>query len=64
MSKFTDALGQEWPLEFDGFLLDRIEKEANVDLADLSAGGLFAVDDGNPLLAVSAPKSTEVFMAA
>ena len=43
MSKFTDALGQEWRLEFDGFLLDRIEKEAKVDLADLSAGGLFAV---------------------
>ncbi len=44
MSKFTDALGQEWRLEFDGFLLDRIEKEAKVDLADLSAGGLFAVE--------------------
>ncbi len=43
MSKFDDAVGQEWPLEFDGFLLDRIEKEAHVDLADLSAGGLFAV---------------------
>ncbi len=44
MSKFTDAIGQEWRLEFDGFLLDRIEKEANVDLADLSAGGLLAVE--------------------
>ncbi len=44
MSKFTDALGQEWDLEFDGFLLDRIEKEANVDLADLSVGGLLAVE--------------------
>lgn len=44
MSTFTDALGQEWRLEFDGFLLDRIEKEASVDLADLSAGGLFAVE--------------------
>ena len=43
MSKFTDALGQEWRLEFDCFLLDRIEQEARVDLADLSAGGLFAV---------------------
>jgi hypothetical protein len=37
-------LGQEWQLEFDGFLLDRIEKEAFVDLADLSADGLFAVE--------------------
>ncbi len=44
MSKFTDAIGQEWRLEFDGFLLDRIEKEAKVDLADLSAGGLLAVE--------------------
>ena len=53
MSKFTDALGQEWPLEFDGFLLDRIEAEANVDLADLSAGGLFAVErDAKALIRV------------
>jgi hypothetical protein len=44
VSTFTDALGQEWRLEFDGFLLDRIEKEAKVDLADLSAGGLLAVE--------------------
>jgi len=44
MSKFTDALGQEWRLEFDGFLLDRIAAEANVDLADLSAGGMLAID--------------------
>jgi len=44
VSKFTDALGQEWRLEFDGFLLDRIATEAKVDLADLSGGGLFAVE--------------------
>ena len=44
MSVFKDAIGQEWRLEFDGFLLDRIEKEAGVDLADLSAGGLLAVE--------------------
>ncbi len=53
MSKFTDALGQEWRLEFDGFLLDRIEKEANVDLADLSAGGLLAIErDAKALIRV------------
>ncbi len=53
MSKFTDALGQERTLEFDGFLLDRIEKEAGVDLADRSAGGLFAVDrDAKALIRV------------
>ena len=44
MTTFTDAKDQEWRLEFDGFLLDRIEKEASIDLADLSAGGLFAVE--------------------
>jgi hypothetical protein len=53
VSKFTDALGQEWRLEFDGFLLDRIEKEAGIDLADLSAGGLLAVErDAKALIRV------------
>lgn len=53
MSKFTDALGQEWRLEFDGFLLDRIEQEAKVDLADLSAGGLLDVErDAKALIRV------------
>ncbi len=44
MSKFSDNSGQAWPFEFDCFLLDRVEKEAQVDLADLSAGGLLAVE--------------------
>ncbi len=44
MGKFSDALGLDWQFEFDCFLLDRVEKEAKVDLADLSAGGLFAVE--------------------
>jgi len=44
VSKFADAIGQEWRLEFDGFLLDRIDKEAKVDLADLSATGLLSVE--------------------
>jgi len=53
VSKFTDALGQEWLLEFDGFLLDRIEQEAKVDLADLSAAGLLAVErDAKALIRV------------
>jgi hypothetical protein len=43
VSTFKDALGQPWQIEFDGFLLDQIEKEAQVDLADLSAAGLYAV---------------------
>jgi len=44
VTTFTDAKDQEWRLEFDGFLLDRIEKEAQIDLGELSAGGLLAVD--------------------
>jgi hypothetical protein len=44
MSKFTDALGLDWQFEFDCFLLDRVDKEAKVDLADMSAGGLLAVE--------------------
>lgn len=43
MSSFTCAEFQEWLLDFDAFLLDRIEKEAGVDLADMSAAGLLAV---------------------
>ena len=55
MSKFTDAAGQEWTLEIDGFLLDRIEREAKVDLADLSATGLLAIDrDAKALIRVLA----------
>jgi len=42
MSVFTDALGREWRIEFDAPLLDRIEQEAKIDLADISAGGLLA----------------------
>ena len=53
MSIFKDALGQEWRLEFDGFLLDRVATEAKVDLADLSAGGLLVVErDAKALIRV------------
>lgn len=44
MSTFTDALGQEWTIEFDAFLLDRIKKVTEIDLADSAAAGLFAVE--------------------
>lgn len=44
MSKFSDHLGLDWQFEFDCFLLDRVEKEAKVDLADMSAGGLLSVE--------------------
>lgn len=43
MATFEDVTGQKWEVEFDGFLLDKIEKQAQVNLADLRAGGLFAV---------------------
>ena len=44
MSKFSDASGLAWQFEFDCFLLDRVDKEAKVDLADMSAAGLLAVE--------------------
>jgi len=44
MSKFTDTAGREWTVEFDCFLLDRVRKEADVDLADISAVGLLAIE--------------------
>lgn len=44
MGKFTDHQGLGYQFEFDCFLLDRVYKEAGVDLADLSAGGLLAVE--------------------
>ena len=60
MTTFNDALGQEWRIEFDGFLLDRIEKEANVDLADLSVGGLLAISrDAKALIRVLAVACAE-----
>ena len=44
MSKFTDASGAEWSIDFDCFVLDKVRKESEVDLADVSAGGLLAVE--------------------
>jgi hypothetical protein len=44
VSKFSDAKGLDYQFEFDCFLLDRVDREAKVDLADLSAGGLLAVE--------------------
>lgn len=44
MSKFTDASGNEWSIEFDCFVLDKVRKESEVDLAEVSAGGLLAVE--------------------
>jgi len=44
VSKFSDARGDEWTIAFDCFLLDRVRKEAEVDLADVSAGGLLSVE--------------------
>ena len=44
MSKFADTLGREWKVEFDCFILDRVQKEADVDLADISGAGILAVE--------------------
>lgn len=50
MAKFTDVAGRDWTIEFDGFLLDDIREETGIDLADLSAGGLFKIDQHMPSL--------------
>jgi len=39
MSVFKDNSGNEWRVYFDAFLLADIQKEAGIDLADVSAGG-------------------------
>jgi hypothetical protein len=43
VSVFQDTTGQEWRVSFDAFLLDDIRRQAQVDLADLSAGGWLTV---------------------
>lgn len=45
MPTFEDTTGKSWPIEFDGLLLDDVFKGTGVDLADLSAGGLAAVEN-------------------
>ena len=44
MATFKDVKGREWSIELDGLLLDDVQQETGIDLADLSAGGLAAID--------------------
>lgn len=44
MSTFNDSMGQSWTVEFDGLLLDDVYQATGIDLADLSAGGLAAIE--------------------
>ena len=44
MSTFTDSMGDTWSIQFDGLLLDEVFEKTNVDLADISAGGLAAIE--------------------
>lgn len=39
MSVFRSSDGNEWRIYFDAFLLANIQKETDIDLADVSAGG-------------------------
>lgn len=50
MTTFTDADGRAWRVEFDGLLLDEVEKSTGIDLADLSGGGLARLDEHAPSL--------------
>jgi len=44
MAFFKDNGGNEWPVEFDAFLLDDTRKETGIDLADISSGGWLQVE--------------------
>jgi hypothetical protein len=44
MAFFKDNGGNEWPVDFDAFLLDDTRKETGIDLADISSGGWLQVE--------------------
>lgn len=50
MTKFNDAQGRQWSVEFDGLLLDDVLTNTGIDLADLSGGGLARLDEHAPSL--------------
>jgi len=45
MATFRDNDGHDWQVEFDGLILQDVEVDAGVDLADFSAGGLFSIEE-------------------
>lgn len=44
MSQFKDANNESWQVVFDGLLLDDVFQATDVDLADISAGGLADIE--------------------
>ena len=44
MSQFKDANNESWQVVFDGLLLDEVFQATDVDLADISAGGLADIE--------------------
>lgn len=50
MPTFKDINGREWKVEWDGLLLDDVRTATGIDLADLSAGGLAAIEQDSPKL--------------
>jgi len=61
---FTDLNGKGWTIELDGLLLNDVREETGVDLADLSAGGLSAIDqDAVKLVRVMCVLCREQFAA-
>jgi len=44
MATFKDVNGREWLIDFDGLLLSDVLDETGLDLGDLSAGGLAAIE--------------------
>jgi hypothetical protein len=53
LATFTDSNGNEWAVAFDAFSLDDVRTELDVDLADLSAAGWYAITSREPTLAKS-----------
>ncbi len=43
MSTFRDIKGDEWQVQLDAFAIEEAKRETGVDLADISAGGWFAI---------------------
>ena len=50
MAQFQDAGGREWGIIFDAFLLSDVRKEADIDLADIAAGGWLKVETDSAAL--------------
>lgn len=50
MAQFQDAGGRDWGISFDAFLLNDVRKEADIDLADIAAGGWLKIETDSAAL--------------